>query len=158
MGKSCKNCKFYNVDYEWDDELEDEVEIRVCRKRHRLFLNLPFKCPYFKKYEPKPYVEKFTKCDKCEYIKDCENEGNVINCTKRIDNHEHFIRGMNAYCRKESGLLEDKKLSEIIEISEKLNCLDLENCKEFFRKAIKRFGDIPYKEFVKEKIFEMYED
>ncbi len=33
MAHNCENCKFHDVDYEWDDELEDEIEIEVCEKR-----------------------------------------------------------------------------------------------------------------------------
>ncbi len=156
MAHNCESCKFHDVDYEWDDELEDEIEVKVCRKGHRLFLRLPFKCHYFEKYEPKPYVEKFTECDRCEYVKQCESDGYIINCTSIMDNFEHFIRGRNAYCRKEGGAFEDKKLSEIIEMAKKSNDSQLKNDGELLQKAIERFGDITYKEFIKDKLYKMH--
>lgn len=158
MSYNCKNCKFHDVNYEWDDVLEDEVEIKVCRKEHRLFLHMPFKCPYFEKYIPKPYVEQFTKCDKCAHVKQCENDGHVINCTSKMDNYEHFIRGRNAYCRKENEPFEYKKLSEIIEIVEQSNDTKLKGGKEILQKAIERFGDITYIEFIKDKAYEMFKN
>lgn len=29
MSKQCENCKYCDVDYEWDDLSEDEVEIEI---------------------------------------------------------------------------------------------------------------------------------
>ena len=31
MNYSCRDCKYYDVDYEWDDLAEDEVEILTCK-------------------------------------------------------------------------------------------------------------------------------
>ncbi len=159
MAHNCENCKFHYVDYERDDELEDEVKIETCEKGHELPCENDFDCPDFKEYKPKPYVEKFTECDRCEHVKQCESDGYVINCTNRMDNFEHFIRGRNAYCRKERGLLfEDKKLSEIIEIVDNSNDPELKGGKKFLQEAIERFGDIAYREFIKEIAFEMFEN
>lgn len=56
----------------------------------------------FKRKEPeyKPYIERDTECDKCDFLKHCEKSGEVIRCTTSYDEREHFIRGMGAYCRK----------------------------------------------------------
>ncbi len=156
MARNCENCKFRDEYYSYDKKIGDETKIPFCQKRHRLFLRLPLKCPYFEKYIPKPYVEEFTECDKCEYVKQCENDGYVINCTNSMDNFQHFIRGRNAYCRKENKTFEDKKLSEIVEMAKKSNDAQLKNNEEFLQKAIERFEDITYKEFIKEKLYKMY--
>jgi len=155
MAYNCKNCKFHKVEWEWDDEVEDEVEIETCKKGHELPCENDFYCPDFEEYKEKPYKEKFSECDCCQYVSSCAN---VIESTTKYDMRKHFVRGSGGYCRKESGALEDKRLTEIIELSEKLNCVDIKNCKEFFRKAVKKFGDITYKEFMNDKIYDMYED
>lgn len=155
MTHNCENCKFYDVDYEWDDELEDEVEIETCEKGHELPCEKDFDCPDFKEYKSKPYKEKFSECDYCQYVSTC---GNVIESTTKYDKQRHFVRGIGGYCRKESGALEDKKLSEIIEMADNSNDPQLKSGKELLQKAIERFGDITYKEFIKEKVFEMYGD
>lgn len=157
MACNCENCKFYDVDCEWDDKSDCEDEIAFCLKRHRLLLYLPFKCPYFEGCEPKPYVEQFTECDKCEYVKQCESEGHVINCARRMDSFEHFVRGRNAYCRKVSEPFEDKRLSEIIDMVEDSNNMQLKDGKELLQTAIEKFGDITYKEFMKDKTLELYD-
>lgn len=155
MTHNCNNCKFHDVEYEWDYELDDEIEIESCRKGHGSFLRSPFKCPHFEKYEPEPYVEKFTECDKCEYVKSCESNGYVLNCTTSMDSQEHYIKGRNANCRKEKETLENKKLSEIIEIIEYMNFLQPSGSKKLLQKAIEKFGDITYAEFIENKISEM---
>lgn len=33
---TCENCKYYDVDYEWDDDYEEEIEVDVCRKGHEI--------------------------------------------------------------------------------------------------------------------------
>lgn len=99
---NCKDCKFYDIDYEWDNETWDEVEIEKCQKSHELPLKDDFDCPDFEKYNPKPYVEKFTECDKCEYLEQCKSEGNVLNNTCVADNFAHYVYGLGAYCRKGS--------------------------------------------------------
>lgn len=154
MAHNCENCKFYDAGYEWNDESEDEVEIEVCQKGHRFLLHLPFKCPYFKEYEPEPYVEQFTECDKCEYLTECKKEGRLIDCTRWMDNFEHFTSGVNAYCRRRIEPFKDKKLSEMIKMLEK-NDPKLRSGKEFLQKAIELFGDITYKEFDEDKKYKM---
>lgn len=49
--------------------------------------------------EEKPYVEKDTKCDKCEYLQECIGKGNVVYCSMSSDEREHYIRGMGAFGR-----------------------------------------------------------
>lgn len=49
--------------------------------------------------EVKPYVEKDTKCDKCEYLQECIDKGNVVYCSMSYDEREHYIRGIGAFGR-----------------------------------------------------------
>lgn len=97
---TCENCKYYDVDYEWDDDYEEEIEIDVCRKGHEIDFVLKNICPDFKKYKPRRYVEKDTKCDNCEFFPECKENGYVLNCTIEMDNRQHFIPGMGANCKK----------------------------------------------------------
>ncbi len=128
MAHNCENCKFHDVDYEWDDESEDEIKIEFCEKGHELPCENDFDCPDFKKYKPKPYKEEFSECDYCQYVSTC---GNVIESTTKYDMQRHFVRGFGGYCRKESGAFEDKKLSEIIEMADNSNDTQLKSEKEF---------------------------
>lgn len=86
MAKNCKGCK-YNI-------------FKKCRKKHILSFLLPIKRKHFKK--PEPYVERFTKCDKCEYLKECKENGKVIDMSTFEDNYSHYICGRGSHCKKES--------------------------------------------------------
>ena len=97
---TCENCKYYDVDYEWDDDYEEEIEVDVCRKGHEIDFVLKNICPDFKKCKPRRYVERDTKCDKCEFLPECEENGYVLNWTIEMDNRQHFISGMGANCKK----------------------------------------------------------
>lgn len=87
MAKNCKDCKYHIF--------------KKCRKNHILSLLLPFNCKYFEKSEP--YVEKFTKCDKCEYLKECQESGHLVNISASEDNYSHYMCGNGSQCKKESG-------------------------------------------------------
>lgn len=85
MAKNCKGCK-YNI-------------FKKCRKKHILSLLLPFKCKHFEKLEP--YVERFTKCDKCEYLKECQESRRVIDVSTCEDSYSHYVCGRGSICKKE---------------------------------------------------------
>lgn len=53
--------------------------------------------------EEKPYVEKDTKCDKCEYLQECIGKGNVVYCSMSSDEREHYVRGIGAFGRCDFG-------------------------------------------------------
>ena len=152
MSKQCENCKYCDVDYEWDDLSEDEVEIEICGKGHDISSNMDC-CKDFKEYKPKPYKEEYTECDSCEYLPSCEN---VIESTLRQDMQRHFEKG-RGYCQKQSVEIGKKKLSEIIKIADKLSFLDGNSAISLLRKAVDRFGDITYDELMKDKIYEFME-
>jgi len=103
MACNCKNCKFHDVDYEWDDLAEDEIEVEICEKGHEMPCD--FDCPDFKKYNPKPYKEEFSECDYCQYVASC---GNVIESTTRFDKQRHFIRGVEVIAKKKTDHLKTK--------------------------------------------------
>lgn len=46
--------------------------------------------------EVEPYVEKDTKCDKCEYLQECIAEGKVIDCRNIEDTRSHYIKGLGS--------------------------------------------------------------
>lgn len=147
MACNCKKCQFYDVDYEWDDFEEEEIEKSVCRKGKKLRLKLPFRCPFFKEYIPKPYVEKFTECDTCEHINSCVASGAVIESTHSLDSCSHYIKGRNCYCEKRDGTFSDKKLSEIIELADREDIGEI--AMKVLRATIEKYGDITYAERVR---------
>ena len=133
MCEFCSDCKYYDIDYEWDDLEEDEIEIVTCRKGHEIPCD-DTPCLDFKKYKLKPYKEEFSECDYCEYVSNC---GNVIERTTMLDKQRHFIKG-RGYCQKKDGDLAEKRLSEIIRISDKINEID-ESAVAVLKTAIERF-------------------
>ena len=60
-----------------------------------------FKKKFKKKQDanPTPRIEKDTKCDKCEYLQMCIDEGGIIDCRILEDSRSHYIRGIGARCR-----------------------------------------------------------
>lgn len=86
---NCYDCKFYDTDYEFNGE--DEYEIGICEAGHNEYLDSDEECPYFKKYRQRKYVETDTECDVCEYLYECMNNGNCIDCTSSRDTRQHFI-------------------------------------------------------------------
>lgn len=83
MNKKCRNCKFRNRNR--------------CKENHALLSLLPFKCKFFR---CKPYVEKFTKCDKCELLDRCKEDGIVINTQTSEGQYEHYVIGLGCGCKK----------------------------------------------------------
>ena len=55
--------------------------------------------------EVKPYVEKDTKCDKCEYFQECIENGYVLNCMTVMDEREHYIVGIGAHCKQDFSMI-----------------------------------------------------
>lgn len=151
MCYSCSDCKYYDIDYEWDDLEEDEIEITTCRKGHEIPCDYT-PCSDFKKYKPKPYKEEFSECDSCKYVSSC---GNVIESTTKFDKQRHFVKGMG-YCQKKDGDIAEKKLSEIIKLSDNLNSID-GSAILILKTALGKFGDITYGEFVKDRIYKLFE-
>lgn len=45
------------------------------------------------------YVEKDTRCDKCEFFDECEGNGDLIEIARLGDTRRHFIRGMGCGCK-----------------------------------------------------------
>lgn len=86
MAKNCKGCKHYIF--------------KKCQKDHIFSLLFPIKCKHFEK--PEPYVERFTKCDQCEHLKECKEKRCVINAAVFEDIHEHYVCGPGSYCKKEA--------------------------------------------------------
>lgn len=86
MAKNCKGCKHYIF--------------KKCQKDHIFSLLFPIKCKHFEK--PEPYVERFTKCDQCEHLKECQRDGQLIEISTLDDSRDHYISGMGTRCKKDS--------------------------------------------------------
>ena len=94
----CQECEYYDMAYVWDGE--DEWPIDICEAGHDEYMDSDEECPYYKRYQQKKYVEEDTECDKCEFLKQCNENGYVINCTTSCDDREHFIGGVEGNCMK----------------------------------------------------------
>lgn len=99
----CENCKYYDIDYEWDEDYDEEIEICSCRKGHEIDFALKNICPDFQKCKPMKYIEKDTECDNCEFLTECKENGYVFNISSVIDSREHFIPGLKLSCKKIMG-------------------------------------------------------
>ena len=88
-----------------------------------LFLKKLFRKKKSKKqYEP--YVEKDTKCDKCEYLDECKTRGQVVNIQTMGDSLEHYV-GLGCNCKhdlKDFAMSMDKaEFEEFCEIWEEVH-------------------------------------
>lgn len=63
-----------------------------------LFLKKLFRKKKSKKHY-EPYVEKDTKCDKCEYLDECKDRGYVVNIQTLKDNRQHYVDGLGCKCK-----------------------------------------------------------
>lgn len=98
--KNCRNCEYYNTDYEWDEADQEEYEVEYCSKGHDISYDYN-PCCDFKEYKPRPYKEKFSECDNCKYLLNCKN---VINVTTFDDKERHFDKGFG-FCQMREGEL-----------------------------------------------------
>lgn len=96
---NCVKCKFYDIDYEWDDDYEDEVEIETCKKGHEL--PCENECEDFKQYRERKYKEEFSMCDTCENLSKCIADGKLVEVTTQSDKSRHFVKGIIFGCRKD---------------------------------------------------------
>lgn len=89
-----------------DEERGEEYPIYTCKKGH--YASFDFKCNDFKEYRPRKPKEQDTECDKCEYLKNCIEKGNYIDCTTSYGTRRHY-ECSRLYClkRKELGLDEN---------------------------------------------------
>lgn len=94
---NCLNCKFYNEDYDFDEETGEEYSVYTCAKGKET--NTNYKCEDFKRYKPRKYVEKDTMCDRCENVEICKKLSGSIDCTTIGDSKSHIICGRD-YCTK----------------------------------------------------------
>ena len=44
------------------------------------------------------HIERFTKCDKCEYLEICKQNESVLECTTSSDMNGHYIKGIGVKC------------------------------------------------------------
>ena len=93
----CSRCKFCDIDYIFDEDIGEEYPLYSCEKGNDT--SLDFECDDFEEYKPKPYKERDTKCDKCESLTECINDGLVLDCTNELDYMKHYIVG-RCGCKK----------------------------------------------------------
>ena len=97
MENRCEKCEFLDIDYEWDDEANDEVNIYQCQKENEVGLQVHgIGCPYFKEFIAPEYIEKDTECDKCDILPMCIANGNCVEVTTSMDSRSHYILGFCA--------------------------------------------------------------
>lgn len=58
-----------------------------------------------KEIPSEPYVEKDTKCDKCQYLQECIDNGYVVNCGRTLDERNHYIVGLESHCKQDFNLI-----------------------------------------------------
>ena len=97
MPKYCVDCRYIEKDYVWCEEVQDEYEIFSCSKRHDT--EEIKDCDDYRKYTPKKYKEKRTKCDNCYFLQDCIDSEIVIDCTLVEDTTNHYICGNCCECK-----------------------------------------------------------
>lgn len=93
----CEKCKFYDVDFVWDDECDDEEEIEICEKGHEL--PCENECKDFKRYRQRKQKEKFFECDICGNLSKCITTGNLIETTTIDDTIRHFMKSSSCKCK-----------------------------------------------------------
>lgn len=91
MSNRCNDCKFHDWDYEWDE---------VDEEGHNEYVDSREECPFFQKFVKEPYVEKYTKCDKCKLLEECKEEGRLIEVTTEQDSSQHYIMGRGDPCKE----------------------------------------------------------
>lgn len=94
--KDCSSCEFCVVDYVYNTELCEEYEKYCCEKGHDT--DCEQECKDYKQDEPQEYVEEFTKCDDCEFLQSCINNGVVIEITHRRDSLRHYTNKIGYEC------------------------------------------------------------
>ena len=52
-----------------------------------------------------PHIEKDTKCDKCQYLQECIENGYVLNCMTVMDKREHYIVGLGSHCKQDFNMI-----------------------------------------------------
>ena len=100
MSNRCVDCKFHYSGYEWDEVDEENYLIDICVEGHTEYIESSEECQFFQEYERVPYVEKYTKCDKCELLHESKEEGRLIETTALLDNHKHYIMGCGYPCKE----------------------------------------------------------
>lgn len=104
--RCCGNCKWHGSDYVWDDEYDDEyddeIEVFYCLKHYRDEIEYDTEpCEHYKRFRPKPYIEKDTKCDLCDMVAYCASRSGAINITTMDDKRQHVMMGLGYQCPKE---------------------------------------------------------
>lgn len=57
-------------------------------------------------HKQQEYIERDTRCDRCEYLTECIENCNVIDATSIMDERKHYIKGFGDDCKK-GGFLDE---------------------------------------------------
>ena len=93
----CEKCKFYDIDYVWDDEC-DEEEIEICKKVTSSLAKMNVKISRDIGIENKK--EEFFECDTCGNLSKCITVGNLIEITTINDTIRHFVKSSSCKCKQ----------------------------------------------------------
>ena len=111
--KYCHDCKYCDTDWYEDDDGEEYEEF-ICVKERPEFDPFGAVCELFKKRIKRKYKEQTTICDGCEMLRDCIQNGAVLDCTTLWDKMRHYMP-MILGCPKtifESIIKEHPKMSD----------------------------------------------
>lgn len=88
----CRDCKYLDVDYIFDEEIGEEYPFHQCTKKKEEIddYDSEIECDCFKKIRQNKYVEEDTKCDLCKDRSGCE----LIDITTMHDTRRHVIGGL----------------------------------------------------------------
>lgn len=101
--KSCENCKFCDLDCVFNEANGEEYLFYGCSKGNDC--SQDFECDDFEEQEFTPYIEKDTKCDKCNNLSVCKIQNKVLDCATTDDARSHYVVGIGVECKtdKEKG-------------------------------------------------------
>lgn len=94
--KVCKNCIFYEFDYEWDGE--NETTLYYCIADYsNVTPDMPA-CDFFQRLRATRYKEKDTECDKCDRFTVCKTPKCDVTCVE--DTRRHYVPDYGHKCEK----------------------------------------------------------
>lgn len=63
-------------------------------------------------YKPEPYVEKFTRCDKCQRLGECKIANKLVEVTLTLDTRRHYIPNIGVVCPERGNKIKATKEEE----------------------------------------------
>ena len=97
MARQCYECKFCDIDYDWDEEFGDEYEILSCSENRPEVSDYSADCDFFKNRRTRKRKEQSNKCDDCPNVEVC----GCIESTELGDTKRHYIAPADAVCMRD---------------------------------------------------------